>query len=201
MHAHCSLRGGVGGGSHRRGLRCTCRSPLPRPNAPKCLWPEPRRLQSSPGLTAPRGLGPGAGVPCPGRPRVQACGLATPGSWGLTLPSQCWPRGGGSGGRGRAGQWPEGPAWMDILPGPAPEAVGSQEGPGAASERGAYPAGGDAVLQGQHRVHAPLHVLAGRQLRLPLSLTDPGGVAWSRGRAATGLEEPGLLRTRLSRGR
>lgn len=42
-------------------------------------------------------------------------------------------------------------------------------------EEVAYPVGSDAVLQGQHGVHAPLHVLAGRQLLFPLLLADPGG--------------------------
>ena len=44
-----------------------------------------------------------------------------------------------------------------------------------AMSRGAYPVGGDAVLQGQHRVHAPLHVRPRLHLLLPLLLANSGG--------------------------
>ena len=38
----------------------------------------------------------------------------------------------------------------------------------------AYPVGTDTVLQSQHGVHAPLHVLLGPHLLLPLLLADSG---------------------------
>ena len=52
-----------------------------------------------------------------------------------------------------------------------------------------YPAGGDAVLQGQHGVPAPAHALAGLPRLFPLLLADPGGRTWSCP-AGTGWEEP-----------
>lgn len=58
------------------------------------------------------------------------------------------------------------------------------------SRKGSYPVGGDTVLQGQHRVHAPAHVLSGLQLLLLLLLTDPEGRAWSPLEQPQGWEEP-----------
>lgn len=166
------------------------KAPRPQHRATRSLAPPDPVIAPPAGLAA-RGRGRGAFLPrdsgawlvpaqtCGqqirgGRPRVPRERLS------VTRPTS----GGGGGGASPAARRRRPPARPEAWVRPEDRRRWRPRGAGMRGRRagaGAYPVGRDAVLQGQHGVHAPPHVFPGLGLLLPGLLLDPAGGGGRRG--------------------